>query len=166
MNERRTEGKGGKTVFPRGKVVEGWVNKRGDVRKLIYRHTEHRIPSKPSLWYSSHPSLGAPAFWRSAAPHNIVAPKRWGREINLVPASSNPSVRNSSTPFSLSLLLTSARTTATHTAECLSSFETTQPRTLLLHLYTVDPYFLCFSFFIRFPRKGKSRMEIFDERSR
>lgn len=44
MNERRTEGKGGKTVFPRGKVVEGWVNKRGDVRKLIYRHTEHRIP--------------------------------------------------------------------------------------------------------------------------
>lgn len=74
-----------------------------------------------------------------------------------MPASSNPSVRNSSIPFSLSLLLTSARTTATHTAECLSSFETTQPRTLLLHLYTVDPYFLCFSFFIRFPRKGKIR---------
>lgn len=31
-------------MFPRGKVVEGWVNKRRDVRKLIYRHIEQRIP--------------------------------------------------------------------------------------------------------------------------
>lgn len=124
MNEKRggrKERGGKKTVFPRGKVVEGWVNKRRDVRKLIYRHIEQRIPcfKAESLVFESplslSLSLGAPAFWRSAAPHNILAPKRWGREINLVPASSNPSVRNSSTPFSLSLLLTSARTTATRT---------------------------------------------------
>lgn len=73
-----------------------------------------------------------------------------------MPASSNPSVRNSSTPFSLSLLLTSARTTATHTAECLSSFETTQPHTLLLHLYTVDPYFCASLFLSVFLEKEKA----------
>lgn len=74
MNERRRGRK-----ERQGSHEERWwrVNKRGDVRKLIYRHIEHRGSRAQSQTLVFESPL-SPAFWRSAAPHNILAPETMG----------------------------------------------------------------------------------------